>query len=52
MPYPLQAVEAILDLLMALVRDDVRLLESLCLVGLVPTMARSTQQPYPVSLRL
>ncbi|GIL49282.1 hypothetical protein Vafri_5411 [Volvox africanus] len=47
-----KAVEAVLDLMMALVRDDVRLLESLCLVGLVPTVARYTQQPYPVSLRL
>ncbi|GFR52579.1 hypothetical protein Agub_g15172 [Astrephomene gubernaculifera] len=47
-----KAVEAALDLLSALVRDDVRLLESLCLVGVVPAVARFTQQPWPAGLRL
>ncbi len=33
-------------------RDDVRLLESLCLVGLVPAVARFSQAPWPAGLRL
>ena len=49
---PVQAVEAGLDLLGALVRDDDRLLESLCLVGAVPAVARFSQQPWPLPLRL
>ncbi|KAG2444433.1 hypothetical protein HXX76_001186 [Chlamydomonas incerta] len=47
-----KAVEAGLDLLAALVRDDDRLLESLCLVGAVPAAARFSQQPWPLPLRL
>lgn len=46
-----QAVEAALDLLAALARDDQRLLESLCLVGFVPVVGRFAQQPWPATLR-
>ena len=47
-----QEVAAGLELITALTHDDVRLLESLCLVGVVPAAARYVLPPWPPALRL
>lgn len=41
-----------LDLISVLTEGDVRLLESLCLVGVVPAVTRYALAPYPCAVRL
>ncbi len=45
-------LEPAVDLLIAFTSGDVRLLENLCLIGVVPLACRLTQQPVPERLRL
>mmetsp|Transcript_5084 Transcript_5084/g.11041 ORF Transcript_5084/g.11041 Transcript_5084/m.11041 type:complete len:1296 (+) Transcript_5084:141-4028(+) len=46
-----KCVEATIDLICSITREDLRLLESFCLVGMVPAVCRFTQPGWPLGLR-